>query len=94
MSEVANKFKISLPTTTSLSDKLVKSNLVERLHVANDRRVVKLKLTEEGIKLLTEAMKQRRLKANKLLSYLTQEEKKSLLNIMINLSNNIQKNEK
>jgi len=92
MSDVAKKFKITLPTATSLSDKLVKSELVERTHSVSDRRVVTLQLTIEGTRILNEAMKQRRVKATKLLSYLSEDEKVSLLKIMKSLLDTIQKN--
>jgi len=92
MSDVAKKFKITLPTATSLSDKLVKSELVERTHSVSDRRVVTLQLTAEGTRILNEAMKQRRVKATKLLSYLSEDEKVSLLKIMKSLLDTMQKN--
>jgi DNA-binding MarR family transcriptional regulator len=92
MTEVAKQFDISLPTATALSDKLVKAGLITRQDDPNDRRIVKLVLTQVGDDLLTEAMKQRRIKVNKMLSYLTLEEKQQLLHIMQRLLGGIQKN--
>ena len=92
MTEVANKFKISLPTASALSDKLVKTGLITRQNDETDRRIVKLVLTEKGKSLLTEAMKQRTIKIDKMLSYLPQTEKEQLLHIMQSLLQNIQKN--
>jgi DNA-binding MarR family transcriptional regulator len=92
MTEVANKFKISLPTASALSDKLVNASLIKRENDKTDRRIVKLVLTEKGTALLTEAMKQRTIKIDKMLSYLPQKEKEQLLHIMKSLLQNIQKN--
>jgi len=91
MSDIANQFKISLPTATVLSDKLVRENLIKRIRDENDRRIVDVSLTEKGKSLLKKAMKQRHQKINKMLSYLPSEDKKKLFNILKNLSINIQK---
>ena len=91
MTEVAKQFDISLPTATALSDKLVRAGLISRQNDAHDRRIVKLVLTNEGTNLLTKAMRQRRTKITKMLSYLTAEEKKQLLHIMQQLTGGMQK---
>lgn len=91
MGDIANQFKISLPTATVLSDKLVNTDLIQRDRDENDRRIVDVSLTKNGESLLREAMKQRHQKINKMLSYLSSEDKKKLFNILKNLSVNIQK---
>lgn len=50
MSELANIFKVSLPSMTETIDKLVKLNLVERVADQNDRRLVLIRLSSEGNK--------------------------------------------
>ncbi|MFC7394144.1 MarR family winged helix-turn-helix transcriptional regulator [Scopulibacillus cellulosilyticus] len=52
MSEVADHLQISLGGATSLVDRLHKINLVERLRSDEDRRVVKVALTDKGLKYL------------------------------------------
>ena len=91
MSYIASLFKISLPTASSLSDKLANFGLIKRLESKNDRRIVNISLTEKGKYLLKKAMKQRHLKMNKVLSYLSLEDRKELLRILGNLSTNIKK---
>jgi DNA-binding MarR family transcriptional regulator len=91
MTEVAKQFDISLPTATALSDKLVRAGLIARQNDANDRRIVKLVLTQKGNDLLTKAMRQRSTKVSKMLSYLSSEEKQQLLHIMQRLLAGIQK---
>jgi DNA-binding MarR family transcriptional regulator len=91
MGDIANEFKISLPTATVLSDKLVKMKLVKRNKNVNDRRIVNVSLTEKGKALLKKAMKQRHVKINELLSYLPLKERQTLFKILNNLSSNLKK---
>ena len=91
MSDIANKFEISLPTATVLSDKLVKENLIRRVRREDDRRIVNISLTKKGESILEKAMKQRHLKINKVLSFLSPEDKNKLLSILKKLSVNIKK---
>jgi MarR family transcriptional regulator, organic hydroperoxide resistance regulator len=91
MSDIAGLFKISLPTATVLSDKLMNFNLIKRQESKDDRRIVNISLTEKGKSLLKKAMKKRHQKMNKVLSYLSLEDRGELLRILSNLSNNIQK---
>lgn len=91
MGDIANHFDISLPTATVLSDKLVKAKLIKRNRNKKDRRIVNVSLTEKGKTLLKKAIKQRHQKINKLLSYLSVNDRKKLLSILENLSVNINK---
>jgi MarR family transcriptional regulator, organic hydroperoxide resistance regulator len=91
MGDLANEFKISLPTSTVLSDKLAILNLIKRFESKNDRRIVNVSLTEKGKSLLKKAMKQRHLKINKLLGYLSLGDRNELLRILNNLSSSIKK---
>jgi MarR family transcriptional regulator, organic hydroperoxide resistance regulator len=91
MGDIADEFKISLPTATVLSDKLVKMKLVKRHKSIDDRRIVNVSLTEKGKTLLKKAMRQRHIKINELLSYLPLKDREMLFNILDNLSTNIKK---
>lgn len=91
MTDLAKMFKISLPTATVLSDKLVNLELVQRQESKTDRRIVNISLTEKGKAFLKKAMIIRHQKMNKLLEYLSLEDRKELLRILSNLSANIQK---
>ena len=91
MTELSNHFSISLPTATSLSNKLVNAKLIKRQTSKTDRRIVTLVLTQKGQDVLAQAMKQRSSKLNTMLSYLSLSEKEQLLQIMKNLITNIQK---
>lgn len=82
MSEIAQEFRIELPSTTSLITKLVQLGLVQRVADKKDRRLVRIQLSKKGISLLDTAMKERRRKITHLLATLTEQEQKQFLTIM------------
>jgi DNA-binding MarR family transcriptional regulator len=53
MSALANELKVTLPTATSLVDKLVDKNYIQRDTQSDDRRVVLCKLSEGGQKAIS-----------------------------------------
>jgi DNA-binding MarR family transcriptional regulator len=91
MSDIAEFFHIELPSATSLVNKLCDQKLVERNSDIKDRRLVLISLTTEGKTLLELAMKERRKKLEKMLSYLSGEEKTELFNIIKTLNTKLQK---
>lgn len=54
MTQVANSLKISVGTLTVAINKLVKKEYVNRFRVPEDRRIVKIELTQEGIEAVLE----------------------------------------
>ncbi|HUD45147.1 MAG TPA: MarR family transcriptional regulator [Patescibacteria group bacterium] len=90
MSEIAEYFGVEKPTATSLLDKLVDLKFVKRKQDKKDRRVVHIVLTENGEKILEEAIKERNRKFSLMLSYLSQNDQKNLLKILKQLIANIE----
>ena len=90
MSKIAEKFHIEHPSATSLLNKLYDQNFVVRRTDTEDRRLVHVSLTAEGRKLLERAMHDRRKKIEKILSYLSDTEKKNLLSILKTLQIKLQ----
>lgn len=86
MSEIATKFSIELPSATSLVTKLVSMELVSRKSDKKDKRVVRVSLTKKGENLLSDAMKERSKKMNDTLGHLSEEDKKTLLEIVKRLT--------
>lgn len=91
MRDIAEQFRIEKPTATSILNKLVNMKLVKRKADKTDRRVVQIILTEKGEEILNEAMEQRSVKVNTMLSYLSQKDKQSLLMILNKIVANIDK---
>jgi len=54
MSRIAELLDVSLSNATGLVDRIEERGLVERVRVADDRRVVQVRLTADGIRLLDE----------------------------------------
>jgi DNA-binding MarR family transcriptional regulator len=95
MSDIAQKFRIELPSATSLINKLCEQKLVSRHEDEKDRRLVLITITPDGSNLLEQAIAERRKKLAKVLSYLSEAEKTQLLTILNTLKNSLQKqNEK
>jgi DNA-binding MarR family transcriptional regulator len=91
MREIADNFKIELPSATSLIDTLSKAKLVDRKIDSRDRRIVRINLTTQGKELLAQAVKERTKKIANILSYLSNEDKSDLLRIMQKLLENLEK---
>lgn len=67
------------PNTTRLMDKLCAKDLIEREHCPNDRRVVHIAVTKQGLALLDEISKHLK---DDLLENLTEEEAKQLSDLL------------
>jgi DNA-binding MarR family transcriptional regulator len=82
MSEIADYLRIELSSATSLLNKLYELRLVERQNDPNDRRLVRIILTEEGKRLIKEASRERNEKVERILSFLPDTDKNELLRIL------------
>ena len=89
MSDISKHFATTMPTATSLVDKLILINLVKRIDDPEDRRIVNVKLTKKGEKILRDFLRQRESRMNLFLSFLSLSDKKDLLRIMKKISKNI-----
>ena len=90
MSDIAQYFHIELPSATSLINKLCDQDLIKRSEDPEDRRLVMLALTTTGKSLLEHALHERKIKLEKILSYLSATQKTELLTIMETLQNRLQ----
>ncbi|HEX8965880.1 MAG TPA: MarR family winged helix-turn-helix transcriptional regulator [Patescibacteria group bacterium] len=82
MSDIANFFKIELPSATSLINKLVDMDLAIRKEDKKDRRLVRISVTTQGQNLLAEGMKARAKHMEKVVSYLSEDDQQALLRIL------------
>ena len=57
--ELSNKMYLACSTTTDLVDRMEKNQLLMRVKDANDRRVVRIHLLEEGERIIDEVIKKR-----------------------------------
>ncbi|SRR6266568_1842559 len=91
MGEIAEHFHIELPSATSLLNKLVSLQLVERQQDEKDRRLVRIALTKAGSSLLKKAMDEKICNLDKMLSFLSDSEQQELLRLLEKLNDRIEK---
>lgn len=91
MKKIAEQFRIELPSATSMINKLTALKLVERQTDPDDRRIVRINLTQDGQTLLKNAMIERTKKIEKLLSFLSEEDHAALLRIVTTLTEKLEK---
>jgi len=82
LTDLAKTFKITLPTATALTEKLVKLNLITRVTDKSDRRAIHFCLTKKGVAIFKQIDKKRNNIICGFLNRLNTEEKGQLLKIL------------
>lgn len=82
VSEVANHLGVTLSAATGLVDRLVKAKLVTRERDQKDRRVVWVKVTQDGEAAVAAAEERRRAALRKLVRHLPEEDLATLCDIL------------
>ncbi|PSL35183.1 DNA-binding MarR family transcriptional regulator [Planomicrobium soli] len=72
--DLSNKMYLAFSTTTDLVDRMEKNNLVMRIREEQDRRVVRIKLLQEGERIIEEVIQKRQEYLETVLADFTQEE--------------------
>lgn len=93
ISEVSERFGISVPAASQLVEKLVQAGYLERAEDPNDRRARLLSLSTKGKKLIEQGFKRRYRWIDKLMSLLNSEERAKVVDGLTILSTAVQKNE-
>lgn len=86
MSQIADFVNIPMSTATGLIERLVKKGYIERMRNETDRRIVAIRLTDEGKKLIGEVKESVSKLIGTVLEVLTDEEKKLLMNLFSKLT--------
>lgn len=89
VTEIANYLEITLSAVTSLVDKLCKTGLVMRFRNDEDRRVVFMKLTEKGEKVLGHIDENKNRLFEKVISILSIEEINNFFGTIEKITQNI-----
>ena len=85
MSDIADYLHIELPSATSLVNKLSRQKLVTRKTDKEDKRFVRITITDSGKSLLDQAITERKTKLQNALSNLSETEKSELLQLLSTL---------
>lgn len=91
MKTISEHLCITPASTSNLIDGLVESGFLKRTFIKNDRRIIRLKITEKGLVFLKSGQEKANEKMNEIFSELTEEELDSfskLLNKFIGIVNN------
>ena len=87
MKDIADFLYITSPSATAIINRLVKARELERVYDKEDRRIVRLKLTEKGKKSLAEGRKAATARMSKVIESLNEKEKNDLANILAKIIN-------
>ncbi len=83
MSELSKNAYLPLPNMTVIVKRLEKKGIVVRQRSQNDRRIVQVRLTDQGRNIFFAFVKQRLQELENTLGKLTQEDQQELLNALI-----------
>ncbi len=82
MKDIAQQLNISLPAATGMMDRLYHYGMIKREADTNDRRIVKIVLTDKGRKTLNNTRDARRKAIEDVFGKLSQKEREEYLNIL------------
>jgi len=82
MSEVAKYMGVTTAAATGIVDRMVRAGYLVRAFEPGDRRVIKVKLTSSGARLIKEALRQRRRFIEQVFGRLSEDDRQSYLNIL------------
>ncbi|HDR5349689.1 MarR family transcriptional regulator [Bacillus cereus] len=89
MTKIADLLDIPMSTTTGVVNRLVKKGYIERYRDENDRRIVLIRLTENGVMLVQEVKQNAAHYFSLVTEALSEEEKAFLLQIFQKIMNHI-----
>lgn len=78
--ELGSKMYLASSTATDLIDRMERNLLVERVRDENDRRVVRLHMTDKGKQMILEVLESRKRYLDNLLTHVDQEDQEKLVN--------------
>ena len=80
---------LHMSTITGITDRMVREGFVDRFRDEKDRRLVKVKLTKKGSVIVSKLWKIRRERIEKFLSFLSESDQISLIELFERISTNI-----
>lgn len=91
ISEIGNKLNLSKPNMTVLIDRLIEEGMVKRIPQVDDRRIIKISITEKGKIHLKEIKKGIKEKIKNDLKFLNQKDIEVLYSSLVNINKVISK---
>lgn len=87
--ELSNKMDLAFSSTTNLIDRMEKNHLVKRIRDEKDRRIVRIHLLKEGIRIIEEVIEKRQLYLNEVLQNFNDKEINTLQSSLEKLYENM-----
>ena len=94
ISRVACRMDVSAPTMTGLVDRLQRSGYVERVKDTEDRRIIYVRITKKGKKIVEQLKKAIQTRWEEVLGYLTDKEREDYIKILKTTLKALEKQEK
>ena len=94
MGEIKENLDTSLSTLTGIIDRMVRDGYVERERGNDDRRVVRVRMTEKGKKIFNEINKKRHERIKLVLELLSNEDQELLIGTIEKLTEHMVRNSK
>jgi DNA-binding MarR family transcriptional regulator len=91
MNQIARHANVTQSTITTMVDKLVRKGVVERVREQGDRRIIRVRLTERGLKAYTEHQDIHREVTRRWLSALEAEEQQVALKVMEKIAGSLKR---
>jgi MarR family transcriptional regulator, organic hydroperoxide resistance regulator len=82
MTDLARSINVTTAAMTGVVDRLVRDGYVVRANTANDRRVIKIRLTVKGTRVAKSAIEQRKAIFRKMFGVVSQDDRKEYLRIL------------
>ncbi|MEW6724685.1 MAG: MarR family transcriptional regulator [Bacillota bacterium] len=85
MGELCDRLYLACSTATDLIDRMERNGYIERQRDQNDRRVIRLKVTEAGHDIISEVMKTRKEYLATILEHLEEKDKEQMVHALSQL---------
>ncbi len=82
MTDIAHVLGVTTPASTGIVGRLVKSGYAQRVYDANDRRIIKIRLTPKGKELVQRINKQKKQSIIEVFGKIPSEDRESFLKIL------------
>lgn len=87
VSELSKYLRVTSPTVTQLANNLERNGLILRVFDPNDRRIVRIKLTEKGMTIVNRAEAEFYEMLNGLINYLGKDDSEKLAELLLKVYN-------
>lgn len=85
MSDIAKFINVTTAAMTGIIDRLVKSGMVLRISDSKDRRIIRVKLTAKGAKIVNDMLSRRKEITIKMFGAISQDEREEYLKILTHI---------